>query len=319
MTTENVNSSESNSSDANENDQKQSMPNVPPPKVDDLGLSRKDQAKAFYRSLYAGEAPNINDLMPNATEASSSKVCASCEHLQGEVGDLEKKLADSQGLYKRMAADFENYRKRIDRERDEYRVLGVQRAIESILAAMDDFDRAKLTINPNMDISKIIDNINVVHNSFIRCFEALGVKPLDAVGQIFDPRLHEPVQEIPTNDHPDNSVIHELRKGYQLNDKIIRPALVNVAAKIDPSTLSSSELKSETVVNSQNVNAADSDSAEKVEAQNNDTNIEVQAETKTDNASKSSKSSSQVNENIAKLFGAAPQVNRTDRSDDETI
>ncbi len=237
MTENNVNLPDISNEENNDKDNSPSLQEGPPSKTDNSPKSRMDSAKAFYRSMYAGaDPPESVDFMQEKIPETSSKVCASCEHLQAEVTDLEKKLQDSQGLYKRMAADFENYRKRIEREREEYRSLGVQKAVEIILSAMDDFDRAKMMFTPSMDINKVIDNINIVHNSFIRSFESLGVKPLEAVGKPFDPRLHEPVQEIPTNDFPDNSVMHELRKGYQMNDKIIRPSLVNVAAKVEESS-----------------------------------------------------------------------------------
>lgn len=209
---------------------KVTIDNGPQPKAESKA-SRLDAAKAFYRSLYAGEEAPANDF--GQPSVASSKPCSTCEFLQKEVSDMEKKLGDSQGLYKRMAADFENYRKRVERERDEYKNLGIQRAIESVLPALDDLDRAKSALNSNLDSKSLLDNLSVVFNSFIKCFESIGVKQFDSVGQIFDPRLHEPVQEIPTNEFPDNTVIHELRRGYSLNDKIIRPSLVNVASRVE--------------------------------------------------------------------------------------
>jgi hypothetical protein len=128
-----------------------------------------------------------------------------------------------------MAADFENYRRRVDKEREEFQSIGMQRAIEAVLPALDDLDRAKASFDNVSDPKAITESLRLVHSRFTRCLEQLGIKELSVIGKPFDPRMHEPVQEIPTNEMPEGSVLHELRKGYSIGEKILRPSLVNVA------------------------------------------------------------------------------------------
>ncbi|HEY9773660.1 MAG TPA: nucleotide exchange factor GrpE [Planktothrix sp.] len=197
---------------------------------------RMNAAKAFYRAMYAGEDVIPNDFgiggAPGAAGGGprDNGPCQNCAHLQKELEEAQQKATEMENLYKRMAADFENYRKRIDREREEFAGTGMQKAIEGILPALDDFERAKQTLNSSTDPKTILESVNLVFQRFMKCLENMGVKPLEVIGTPFDPRLHEPVQEIETKHFADGAVMHELRKGYEFRDKILRPTLVNVAS-----------------------------------------------------------------------------------------
>ncbi|HEY9784279.1 MAG TPA: nucleotide exchange factor GrpE [Candidatus Obscuribacterales bacterium] len=201
--------------------------------------SRMSAAKAFYRAMYAGEEVNPDDFGIQLAEGGGSAPaqtgprgeCMSCKSLEAHVAELEAKVAETEGLYKRMAADFENYRRRMDREREEFAGTGMMRALEGILPALDDLDRAQGSLNEAMEPKAMLESLSLVYNRFARCLEGLGAKAMEVIGQPFDPRLHEPVQEIPTNDYPDGTVVHELRRGYMFKDRILRPALVNVSAR----------------------------------------------------------------------------------------
>ncbi|HEY9715536.1 MAG TPA: nucleotide exchange factor GrpE, partial [Chroococcales cyanobacterium] len=80
------------------------------------------------------------------------------------------------------------------------------------------------------DPAQFLSSFDLVFNRFTKCMEGLGIKQMEVVGEQFDPRLHEPVQEIETQEYPDNAVVHELRRGYMIKDKVLRPTLVNVAS-----------------------------------------------------------------------------------------
>lgn len=195
--------------------------------------SRMDAAKAFFRAMNAGGDASPADYgmgQPAAPAASSSGPCRSCEALSSQLGDAEKRASDAESHYKRMAADFENYRRRIDREREEFQAIGIQKVVETLLPALDDMDRAVSSLNAELPAEKLLESLKLVYSRIGRSLEQLGVKMMAPVGEHFDPRYHEPVQEITTSDFPDGSVMQELRKGYTLNDKVIRPALVNVAS-----------------------------------------------------------------------------------------
>jgi molecular chaperone GrpE len=197
--------------------------------------SRMNAAKAFYRAMYAGEDVDPQQFGMGMTPEHSERAgpCMNCQLLESQLNEAQQKASESENLYKRMAADFENYRRRIDREREEFQALGIQKAVEALLPALDDLDRARTSLGNVTDPKSIIESIGLVHTRFMRCLEQIGVKPLEVVGEPFDPRSHEPVQEIATSEFPEGSVIHELRRGYLAGQKVLRPALVNVAAAQD--------------------------------------------------------------------------------------
>jgi molecular chaperone GrpE len=195
--------------------------------------TRKNAAKAFYRALYSGENVVPDDfgmVTQKPTPERSTGPCPNCSRLESDLKENEQKAQENEKYYKRIAADFENYRKRTDREREEAVSLGVQRAVEAMLPALDDLDRAKSSLGNVTDPKAVVESLTLVFQRFNKCLEPLGVKQLEAVGVTFDPKFHEPVQEIVTTEFPDGAVAQELRRGYMLKDKVIRPTLVNVAS-----------------------------------------------------------------------------------------
>lgn len=201
--------------------------------------ARMNAAKAFYRAMYAGAEPDPEDfgLKDKASGGGGgprdSGPCMNCQFLENQVKELEGKTTEAENLYKRMAADFENYRRRMDREREEFQALGIQRAVENLLPALDDLDMAQTRLKPDQDPKTLVESLKMVYARFGRCLEQIGIKQLEVIGTPFDPRLHEPVQEIATNEVPDGSVVHQLRAGYTFGEKVIRPSLVNVATKLE--------------------------------------------------------------------------------------
>ncbi len=193
---------------------------------------RSAQAKAFYRAMYAGAEPDPEDFGLANKQEQERGPCPSCARMQAEMADLEKRTQEAENHWKRMAADFENYRKRVAREKEEFSAAGVQRAIEAILPALDDMDLAKTKLSANIDPASMMESLNMVYNRFNRCLEQIGIKQLEVIGEMFDPVYHEPVQQIPSNAVPDGAVLHQLRPGYTFNDKVLRPSLVNVATAV---------------------------------------------------------------------------------------
>ena len=220
-------------------EEQRSEPEVPAAKEAEAA-SRMDAAKAFFRALHAGGDAIGGDFGMGGAEPATAPAqaatarCPSCERLSQQVRDSDQRATEAENGYKRMAADFENFRKRTEREREEFQAVGIQRVVEALLPAIDDIDRAQSTLTADMSPEKLFESLKLVFNRVSRCLEQVGIKPLTVIGESFDPKYHEPVQEIPTTEFPEGSVIQELRRGYTLNGRVIRPALVNVAAGGEP-------------------------------------------------------------------------------------
>jgi len=131
--------------------------------------------------------------------------------------------------YIRLAADFENYRKRQAQERESLIKFGTENALKNLLEVLDNFERAQKALEGVDDCEKVKESFVLIHKQVFETLSKLGLEEIKAVGEEFDPNFHEAVMQTPTKEHKENSVINELQKGYKIGDKVLRPTLVNVA------------------------------------------------------------------------------------------
>lgn len=166
-------------------------------------------------------------------EQSTEGVNTSEEVENGEISSdlevLEQKITDLNNQYIRMAADFDNYRKRQAQERESLLKYGAENTIRGLLGVVDTFERAQKSISEVDDVEKVKESFEVVYKQFLDALQKLGVKAIETNGQKFDPNLHEAVMQTPSEEVEDQVILQELQKGYILDDRIIRAALVNVA------------------------------------------------------------------------------------------
>lgn len=146
--------------------------------------------------------------------------------------EYEKLKADYDKLnqqYVRLAADFDNFRKRQEQERENLIKYGTESALKKLIEVLDNFERGQKALENVEDCQKVKESFNLVHKQVHEALSKLGLEEIKAVGEQFDPNFHEAVMQTPTSEHPEHTVINELQKGYKLGDKVLRPTLVNVA------------------------------------------------------------------------------------------
>jgi molecular chaperone GrpE len=150
-------------------------------------------------------------------------------------GELQKVTAERDTLLDRLAraqAEFDNARKRAAREQQEYRDYAQADAIKALLPILDSFERALGTHPPGHSSSKNIEfrgGIDLIYKQLQDALQQLGVQPIAAKGKSFDPRLHEAIEMVDTDEADDQTVIEELQRGYKLKERLLRPAMVRVA------------------------------------------------------------------------------------------
>jgi molecular chaperone GrpE len=155
--------------------------------------------------------------------------------LEGEIQLLKSQLEDRAGQYMRIAADFDNYRKRTQREKEEMDQQIKCATIKELLPVVDNFERARSQIKPQTDQETAIHkSYQGVYKQLVDCLKQIGVSPMRVEGAEFDPNLHEAVMRQPTDEYPDGVVMEELQRGYMLGERVLRHALVKVAAAPDP-------------------------------------------------------------------------------------
>jgi len=150
------------------------------------------------------------------------------EQLERELAEAHTKSDEHLNNWQRSAADFANFKRRTDEERATLGRFSTAALISRLLSVLDDFDRALEAVPPEAH-DAWIEGVKLVDRKLRSLLEAEGVTAIEALGQPFDPNLHEAVAHEPTADHPDNEVIGEVQRGYRLHDRVIRPSLVRVA------------------------------------------------------------------------------------------
>ena len=145
-----------------------------------------------------------------------------------DVADLQRERDDFRDRWMRKSAEFDNYRKRIERERREQADQSVVDLLEDLLLVVDDFDRA-MKVESGEGGNAYRKGVELIHGKLHDLLRKQGLTPIDALGMDFDPNLHQAVVHEESPEHREGEVIGELRKGYMLNDRLLRPAMVKVA------------------------------------------------------------------------------------------
>ncbi|MDQ0286455.1 molecular chaperone GrpE [Desulfofundulus luciae] len=154
-----------------------------------------------------------------------------------DVKELERRLAEqtalAQDYFQRLArvqADFENYRRRINREREEWFKYASQPLVAELLSVLDNFERALAAREE--DPARVVAGVEMIYRQLKEILTREGLSPVPAVNEPFDPAKHEAIMQEETDAYPDNTVIEELRRGYYFKDRLLRPAMVKVARAV---------------------------------------------------------------------------------------
>lgn len=162
------------------------------------------------------------------------------QSLQIQVAEISNQRDAFQSQYLRIAADFDNFRKRNSKEKEEIELRTKCSTIMELLSVVDNFERARTQIKPQNDGEMgIHKSYQSVYKQLVDGLKRIGVSPMRPEGQQFDPNLHEAIMRQPTDEHPEGTVMEELQRGYFLGDRILRHSLVKVAAP--PEQLSSED------------------------------------------------------------------------------
>lgn len=149
-------------------------------------------------------------------------------HDENALATLTAERDDLKDRLLRLAADFDNHRKRVERERRELSEAAAADLIRDVLPVVDDLERAIAAASADGD-SPLLIGVRLTHKQLLEQLRRRGVEPIDAVGQPFDPQIHEAVGSVPANGRPDGEVVEEFRKGYRLGGKLLRASMVQVA------------------------------------------------------------------------------------------
>ena len=194
--------------------------------------SKAKDGKSVSLEEDSREKPNSNaetaDLDFDATTTAAG------EEQEVQDGSREEELEqlrwENQSLKEqilRVRAEAENFRKRLQREKDEFVRFAREGFIRELLPVKDNLERA--LAHAEQEPASIVDGVRMTVEQFASILKNMGVEPVEAVGQPFDPALHEAMTQVESSEHEPNSVVAELQKGYTLHGRLLRPAMVSVA------------------------------------------------------------------------------------------
>lgn len=182
---------------------------------------------------------------PAEEEAQHAKAEASINQPEDLAAAYQKLLAEKQEYYDlalRKAAELENFRKRMQREKEEFLHHANADLMRSLLPALDGFDRALKHRDPHAP-AKIYEGVELIHRQLLDTLGRAGLTAVETKGEIFDPQLHQAVETVESTRHRDHEIVEELQRGYMLKQRLLRPAIVKVAVapKEDASASDSQE------------------------------------------------------------------------------
>ncbi|MCF8136139.1 MAG: nucleotide exchange factor GrpE [Desulfotignum sp.] len=146
-----------------------------------------------------------------------------------DIASLEAALEAEKDRFIRLSAEFDNYRKRKQREIDEFKKFANEMVFKQFLPVVDNLERAMASAENNQDLETLLKGVKLTHKEILKVFQQFHVKSIQAENQLFDPNFHQAVTQKETNEVPENTVTDVLQTGYLLNDRLIRPAMVVVS------------------------------------------------------------------------------------------
>ena len=175
------------------------------------------------------KADEENSAAENTEAEAEEKLEGNAAEESESVNPLQEKYDTLNNQYIRLAADFDNYRKRQEQEKEALLKYGAENTLKKMIEVLDNFERGLKAIETVEDCDKVKECYNLAYKNFTDVLTKAGLEAIKAEGEQFDPNFHEAVMQTPTSDKPEHTIIAELQKGYKLGDKVLRPTLVNVA------------------------------------------------------------------------------------------
>ncbi|MCW8800627.1 MAG: nucleotide exchange factor GrpE [Desulfobacter sp.] len=170
---------------------------------------------------------------PNTPETDEQKNSDEGNNLEDKDDNkgVEDQLNEQKEKVLRLSAEFENFKKRKQREIDEFKKFANETIFRQLLSVVDNLERAIGSATNAVEEASLLEGVKLTHKEILTLFESFNVKLVEAENQPFDPNFHQAVTHEQNDDVPDNTVINVLQKGYMLHDRLLRPAMVIVSKK----------------------------------------------------------------------------------------
>jgi len=200
--------------------------------ISDQQMNHQDES---VEEEFPEEAPALESEEAASEQADETPAADAGEGaVESEENDLEvaqRQAKESYDKFLRVYAEFENYKKRMEREKSDFLKYANEGLIKELLPVIDNLDRAVGQARQKAEAQSLVEGVEMILRQIKEVMEKHGVKELQSLGEPFDPNVHEAMMHEIADDHDENTVIDELQKGYIFKDRLIRPALVKVSKK----------------------------------------------------------------------------------------
>lgn len=191
---------------------------------------KKNTVKDSGSEMPGPEETAEKECRDEATEKAKAVSCKKeIKESEKVIEELQLELAAEKDRVLRLSAEFDNYKKRSAREAEDFRKFANEALFKQLLTVVDNLERAISSATETEASESILEGVKLTHREMIKFFNTFNVKALEANGKQFDPAFHQAVTQQESDEHPDNTVIMELQKGYLLHDRLIRPSMVVVS------------------------------------------------------------------------------------------
>ncbi|MFD0692847.1 nucleotide exchange factor GrpE [Paenibacillus sp. GCM10027628] len=192
-----------------------------------MSTENKQTAEQDVNATYAAEGEQAAEQQTDAAEPSQ----AGSEEAgaPSELDQLRMQSDENYQRFLRVQADFDNFRRRSRAEKEDFAKYASLKVIEQLLPVVDNFDRALSSSKEAKDFDALVKGLDMTFRQLDQVLTQEGLKPIEAVGQPFNPEFHQAIMQVESEEHEEGIVVEELQKGYMLKDKVIRPAMVKVS------------------------------------------------------------------------------------------
>lgn len=192
--------------------------------------NKKVNTEEVNETVDVKEDEKIVDIEDAKAEAEEKEVKE-----ETEVEKLTRERDEYLNSLQRLQAEFTNYRKRMVKDKEDFRKYALESFAQEVLLILDNFERALLAAEANHNFDSLSEGIKLIEKQFIEWLSTKNIKAIESVGKEFDPNFHQAMSHQGTDEQPENTVVAEMQKGYMINDKILRPALVVVSKAAEKS------------------------------------------------------------------------------------
>ncbi|NDI33753.1 nucleotide exchange factor GrpE [Chengkuizengella sediminis] len=196
-------------------------------------MSQTDQAKTNEQEQILNDQENEgleNMADENLSDEEEQNVEEQILMDKQDIDELKKNADESQQKLLRTQADFDNFRRRTRLEKEEALKYASKGLIEQLLPVIDNFERAISSSAETKDFDSLMKGIEMVFDQMKQTFDSEDLKPIESVGQPFNPEYHQAIMQVESEEHEEGIVVEEVQKGYILKDKVLRPAMVKVSS-----------------------------------------------------------------------------------------